>query len=370
MQNIQRFNRRSILTVCATSLFLSAQSRTFAAQNFPLADAHSHLGFVNRTLRQAELINQAKESGLSLISWCIVPDAPWLKQTASGIIQSGSPGRGQIASQFTERLTRVKEYLSDNSIQAAFKKSDIDAALSGQLRVVLASEGADFTEGDIVKLTEAYQLGLRHTQLVHYIESSLGDLQTIAPKNGGLTQFGQSVIKECNELGILVDLAHCDASTVEVALETSSKPMIWSHGWYANTQGKHNDPHGVLSRRMSWTLAKKIADKGGVLGLWSLGVTDRSLQQYPEHQYPISVDPSRRMITYASGIAKMVKELGADHVCFGTDMEGVGPAGVINYYRELRKVTDLLSDQGLSDSEIMKVCIGNYARVLKDSMSS
>ena len=55
---------------------------------------------------------------------------------------------------------------------------------------------------------------------------------------------------------------------------------------------------------------------------------------------------------------------------FGTDIEGVGPIGVVNHYRELRQVVDLLSDAGLSDAEVFKVCIGNYARVLKTAMNT
>lgn len=360
-------NRRSLVISLTAALANGISSNTHAATDrIPLADAHSHLGLVTRTLRQAEFIEQSKESGLSLISWCIVPDAPWLKFTSTGIVQNGSPWKGQVAFEFNKRLTEVKEYLLDKNIKIALNSDDVDAALAGDPRVILASEGADFAEGDLSKIAEAHKAGLRHTQLVHYIESDLGDLQTIAPKHGGLTAFGKSVIQECNKLGILVDLAHCDSKTVENAIQVSVKPLIWSHGWYSETQGKFNDPHGVLSRRMSWKLAKNIADKKGVIGLWSLGVGDKTLQQYPE--YPISAGPNRRLATYASGMAQMVKELGADHVCFGTDMEGVGPTGVVNYYRELRQVADLLSETGMSDADVFKVCIGNYARVLKSAM--
>jgi membrane dipeptidase len=339
-----------------------------APQQPPLADAHSHLGLVQRNIKQADFLTQAKESGLTLMSWCIVPDGPWLRATNTGIVQVSRPSPGQVSFEFNKQLAVVKNYLAENNIKVALSKEDIDAALAGEIRVVLASEAADFVEGDLAKLSEAHRLGLRHTQLVHYIESDIGDLQTIAPRHGGLTPLGQSVIETCNRLGLLVDLAHCDSKTVTQALEVSSKPMIWSHGWVAPTQGKHDDWIGILARRISWDLAKKMTEKGGVIGLWSLGITDGSLAKYPE--YPIAIDPQRRFKTYAAGIAQMVKELGADHVCFGTDMEGVGPIGVVNYYKELRQVADLLSGAGLSDADVFKVCIGNYARVLKQSMQT
>jgi membrane dipeptidase len=358
--------RKVIQLACGASLASLVPTAQAASDQVPLADAHSHLGLIQRTLRQADFLTQAKESGLSLISWCIVPDGPWLKQTNTGIVQASRPGSGQVSVEFKKQLAAVKGYLADNNIKIALTQSDVDAAMSGEIRVVLSSEAADFVEGDLNKLAEAQSLGLRHTQLVHYIESDLGDLQTIAPRHGGWTSLGESVIKECNRLGILVDLAHCDLSTVNRALDVSSRPMIWSHGWVAPTQGRPDDWIGILSRRISWDLAKKITNKGGVIGLWSVGITDASLSKYPE--YPIAIDPQRRLKSYAQGMAQMVKELGADHVCFGTDMEGVGPIGVVNYYKDLRQVANLLSDAGLNDVEIQKVCIGNYARVLKQSL--
>ncbi len=361
--------RRTFLEFSSSALGLGLASIANASPNqVPLADAHSHLVLVQRTIGQADFLTQAKESGLSLMSWCIVPDGPWLRATSTGIVQTSRPSPGQVSFEFNKQLSLVKNYLSENNIKIALSKSDIDAALAGEIRVVLASEAADFVEGDLNKLSEAYRLGLRHTQLVHYIESDIGDLQTLAPRHGGLTPLGKSVIAECNRLGVVVDLAHCDLKTVTQALEVSSKPMIWSHGWVAPTQGKHDDWIGILARRISWDLAKKMTHKGGVIGLWSVGITDGSLAKYPE--YPIAINPQRRLKTYATGIAQMVKELGSDHVCFGTDMEGVGPIGVVNYYKELRQVANLLSDVGLSDSEIFKVCIGNYARVLKQSMQA
>jgi membrane dipeptidase len=360
--------RRTLLSLIAASSAIGFPTVKANSQDVPLADAHSHLGLIQRNFRQADFIRQAQESRLSLMSWCVVPDGPWLKVTSGGIVQFTNPSRGQVSSEFKKKLSEVKSYLSDNKIKVALVKQDIDDAMLGEIRVVLASEGTDFVEGELTKLADAYAIGLRHTQLVHYIKSELGDLQTIAPKNGGLTAMGKSVIQECNRLGILMDLSHCDATTVVQALEASSRPMIWSHGWVAPTQGKYDDSPGALARRISWDLARRMTEKGGVIGLWSLGISDAALEKYPE--YPIAIDPNKRYKSYAAGIAEMVRELGADHVCFGTDMEGLGPISVVNHYKDLRKVANLLSDVGLSDGDIFKVCIGNYARVLKASMTS
>lgn len=359
------WNRRQTLGLLASCLTLPSVGK--AQNTYPLADVHSHLGLVQRTITRSDFLEQAQEARLGLMAWCVVPDGPWLKSTSSGIEQRSEPGRGQLAFEFNKKIGDIKSYLQDKKIPYVTTANDVDEAMTGKSFVVLSSEGADFLEGQLEDLAKAHAQGLRHLQLVHYIRSPIGDLQTIAPRFGGLTPLGKSLVAECNKLGILIDLAHSDAMSVEQAVEISQKPMIWSHGWVSMTQGRHDDRFGVLARRLAMSNAKKITDKGGIIGLWSLGISEGWRAQYPE--YPIALDPNKRFKTYAEGIAKMVKELGADHVCFGTDIEGVGPNGVVNYYRELRLVANLLSDSGLSDTEIQKVCIGNYARVLKAAMA-
>jgi membrane dipeptidase len=359
------WNRRQTLGLLASCLTLPSVGK--AQNTYPLADVHSHLGLVQRTISRSDFLEQAQEARLGLMAWCVVPDGPWLKSTSSGIEQRSEPGRGQLAFEFNKKIGDIKSYLQDKKIPYVTTANDVDEAMTGKSFVVLSSEGADFLEGQLEDLAKAHAQGLRHLQLVHYIRSPIGDLQTIAPRFGGLTPLGKSLVAECNKLGILIDLAHSDAMSVEQAVEISQKPMIWSHGWVSMTQGRHDDRFGVLARQLAMSNAKKITDKGGIIGLWSLGISEGWRAQYPE--YPIALDTNKRFKTYAEGIAKMVKELGADHVCFGTDIEGVGPNGVVNYYRELRLVANLLSDSGLSDTEIQKVCIGNYARVLKAAMA-
>ena len=69
-----------------------------------------------------------------------------------------------------------------------------------------------------------------HLQLVHYRVSELGDISTERPQHGGLTPFGKDVLRACNRLGMLVDVAHCTSEGIEQALSLSSKPMVYSHG--------------------------------------------------------------------------------------------------------------------------------------------
>ena len=66
-------------------------------------------------------------------------------------------------------------------------------------------------------------------QLVHYTPNDIGDFQTGAVVHGGLTPFGAEVIRACNRLGVVVDVAHATADTVKQAVKVASKPLLLSH---------------------------------------------------------------------------------------------------------------------------------------------
>lgn len=80
-------------------------------------------------------------------------------------------------------------------------------------------------------MEEAYNRGLRHFGLLHDSDATLplGDVYTNAPRYGGLTAFGASVIKECNRLGMVVDLAHASLQTTQAALKATNRAVIISH---------------------------------------------------------------------------------------------------------------------------------------------
>lgn len=81
-------------------------------------------------------------------------------------------------------------------------------------------------------MEEVYKRGVRHLQLLHErddLVSPLGDTNTARAHLGGLTAFGADVVKECNRLGILVDLAHASHETVLGALKVATQPLIISH---------------------------------------------------------------------------------------------------------------------------------------------
>ncbi len=72
--------------------------------------------------------------------------------------------------------------------------------------------------------------------------------------------------------------------------------------------------------------------------------------------------------SYASEIIRMVNLLGADHVMFGSDQDGLPQGAVINQLSDLRKVVEALSKKGLEEKVVRAVAFENYARCIKSAM--
>jgi len=144
---------------------------------------------------------------------------------------------------FQQGLTAIDGLIGKDGLTRAMNLKDLKAAHhEGQPAIVQSIEGAHFLEGHLERVEEVYQRGLRHLQLLHDEGDKvkpLGDIYTEPPRLGGLTPFGASVVKECNRLGIVVDLAHASHETVLGALKVSTQPVIVSHTSFDQRTGKN-----------------------------------------------------------------------------------------------------------------------------------
>ncbi len=353
-------NRRQALK--ATLAFLAAGPLAARAQQSPrIADAHSHYGLISRQIADRDLAKDMREHGVALVAWKLVADGRWIRGTNTGIEQHRVPSPGELALYFDDAFARMRAYIATNKLRTVLARADVDACVAGDAGIVLASEGADFLEGRVENLDAVYDKGLRHLQFVHYIRSPVGDFQTASPQHNGLSEMGKRLVEACNAKGVLVDLAHSTLPSVDQALEISSAPLIWSHSWVDGDGGNWQDRFGFLRRRLSLAHAKKIADRGGMVGLWALGLSR------PGYGWSVT---ARSMSAYAQELANLVDRIGADHVGFGTDIEGVGADWAVNDYGHVRRVVQYLEELKLPASTIERVAYANYARVLKAALRS
>ncbi|MGE0499240.1 MAG: dipeptidase [Ramlibacter sp.] len=320
-----------------------------------LADMHSHYGMFLPRPFGLDLGRHLRDNGVALMAWAVVDDRPWI--AASGrLTQVAQPQPGEIWAQWQALMKDYAGRLQKWKVPLALTPADLDAALAGEPHVVLACESANFLEGQPERLAQAHAMGVRHMQLVHYIHSPLGDHQTAEPAHARLTPLGARVVAECRRLGMVVDLAHSTAAVVDGALDASDAAVVWSHSWISPSGGAPADA-GYLARSLPLAQARKIAARGGAIGLWCLRLGN-------DPGYPVN---SKR--TYADEIMRMCDLVGPEHVAFGTDMEGVWPNRMMNDYEDLRDVADNLAQRGLPEAVLHNVFLGNYARIVRQAMN-
>lgn len=218
--------------------------------------------------------------------------------------------RGEPFERFKNGTASLDRVLEQNRMKRALSANDVRSAHQhGQPIVIQALEGAHFLEGHIERLDFAFQRGLRVLGLLHDSDAStpLGDVYTNPPRFGGLTAFGAEVVKRCNRLGILVDLAHANMQTTEMALKVATRPAVISHTGLDWRVGSNERMAQMMKPRLiSKPHAKLMADHGGLVGVWT-HLADTPLE-------------------YAQNLRALADLIGVDHVCLGTDTKLTPPA--------------------------------------------
>lgn len=349
-------SRRHVLQAAIAFLAPFPFAARAQQQRVRIADMHSHYGMITKKMAESGLAEDMRSQRIALVAWKLVADARWIRRTSTGYEQVREPAPGDLAKFFNVGLGRMKSYIAERNLKTVLTRADVDACITGECGIVLASEGADFLEGRVENLDAAYEKGLRHLQLVYYIQTPVGDFQTTVPVHNGLSDMGKRLVEACNAKGVLIDLAHSTAPAIDQALEITKAPLIWSHGWVDRDGGSWQDQYGYQRRRLSLAQAKKIAARGGVIGLWGLALSR------PVAGWTVSPGNTR---AYAKELANLVDKIGADHVALGTDIEGVGPNWAVDNYGHVRSVVDHLQEMKLGASVVERLAYGNYARVLK-----
>ena len=312
------------------------------------ADMHSHLGFKLEWGLRAQM----EKGGMLLAAEKITPDTLLIQRLSNklGITRQAKPG--ELRRNYEGMLERRRARMRQENLPAVDSVAALDKALAArEPALILAVEGADFLEGDLGYVEKLRQDGIVHVQLVHYYGwSGIGDIATEQPMHQGLTAFGKDLVRACNRLGMLVDVAHCSHPAMEQALELSTRPIVYSHGHVTAAMPNYSQ-NGSMARAISLPLAKAIAAKGGVIGIWPDGYT------------------YARLPVMADAIARTAEQLGAAHVGIGSDMHGLIRT-VVTDYADFAALEEELGKRGLKPGEVEGIMGANYIRVLRGAMKS
>jgi len=267
-----------------------------------------------------------------------------------------------------EMIAQVYRQMDKHSASALLVRSvdDIHAAkAAGKTGFILGFQDTN-PIADKLHLLRAYrELGVRIIQLTYNFENRVG-FGCQASDDKGLTAFGQQVVAEMNQLGLLIDLSHCGPRTTLDAIEQSAKPVAITH---ANAASQFPHP-----RNKSDEAIKACAARGGVIGALSFAAMLTP-------NLPATVDD------YANAIDYLVQMVGVDHVGLGPDfMEEMPqevaavvlaglPVDVVNFMQsippvqgfasaaEMPNVTAALLARGYSAADTQKIMGGNWLRL-------
>jgi membrane dipeptidase len=260
------------------------------------------------------------------------------------------------------------------------------ARQAGRIASLIGVEGGHSINSSLGVLRMLYALGARYLTLTHFHNTPWADSATDVPAVGGLSDFGREVVRECNRLGLLVDLSHVADTTMHAALDVSVAPAFFSHS-NARSLCEHarNVPDDVLTRVRDsngivmltfvpgflredcreWIDAL-IAEYGRLSAEFGEGTPGYAagVQTWREAnpRPPCGIADVADHIEYVRAVA------GVDHVGLGGDFDGVaatpdGLSGVDCYPALLAE----LADRGWSDAELAKLTWHNAIRVLRDT---
>jgi len=237
----------------------------------------------------------------------------------------------------------------------------------GRIAFLITMEGVEPLGTDLNQLRVFYELGVRSIGLTHARTNSAGHGGIFAVSGSpreGLTGFGREVVRECETLGVIIDLAHINPAGFGEILSITTKPPIVSH---TNIRRYYD-----IERNISDEQIKMIGGRGGVIGVNSILVSPR--------------EEESTMDRYVDHIEHVANLIGIDGVGIGFDFfEFIYQQWPESRQKELaakitnphfipgltnhshaQNLTRRLIERGFSDVDIEKILRGNWLKIFKE----
>ena len=259
---------------------------------------------------------------------------------------------------------------------------------SGRVASMIGIEGGHQINDSLPVLRQMFDLGARYMTLTHVLDTDWADAATDVPVHHGLTTFGETVVREMNRLGMLVDLSHVSPDTMRAALAVAEAPVIFSHSAArALVDHPRNVPDDILplvarnggvvmvnfcpcyvsAERNRWEAeraAEQARNNSPPYGGLYIGQPERAAAALAawDQAHP---KPVVTLAQVADHIEHIRRVAGVDHVGLGSDFDGIpdAPAGLEAVDRYPALLEELMR-RGWSDAEVAKVAGENVLRVM------
>ena len=260
------------------------------------------------------------------------------------------PRHGMVnALVFYEILMREVEAIDD--LILVTRADDIRRTVrEGKVGMFFDCNCVQMIADSVEMLSILYRLGYRQMLMARFSRNLCVDSWVQARTKGGLTPFGEAVVKELNRLGMLIDLSHTNDEGFWDVLAASEQPVICSH---SNARAVCSHPRNLTDDQI-----KALAAKGGVIGLMCVFIGPG--RQYHDRTSWVVDDP--RFQLWLDHVDHMKALVGPDHMGWGSD----GYLTMVGSPTELPKITEGLLRRGHSEADIRKFWGENYLRVFEE----
>ena len=355
------------------STFLSAQDFTSRARAIhkqtPVIDGHNDYPWALRDLDPGKDFSKAD---ISKPTPKLMTDIPRLRQGGlSGqfwSVYTPSTMMGKEATRVTlEQIDTVHRMTKrwPETFQMAHTAAEVEQAIkAGKIASMIGMEGGHSIDDSLGTLRMFYALGARYMTLTHNGNLRWADAAADKPAVGGLSKFGEEVVREMNRLGMLVDLSHVSPDTMADALRVTEAPVIFSH---SSARAICNVPRNVPDN-----ILQLVAKNGGIVmvtfvpGFISQAVADFDAK--PEAERKGQTAPPATLAQVADHIDHIRKVAGIDHIGLGGDFDGI--TQTIVGLEDVSKYPDLTAEllkRGYKDDDVKKILGLNVLRVMRQA---
>jgi membrane dipeptidase len=293
---------------------------------------------------------------------CFVPpdilESDWqIVETDDGWeVPYADPVEQPYAREFTDALiARLHGLEDEGAVRIARATADLEASLSdGVIAAILHLEGAEAIDRDLTALPGLYDAGVRSVGLVWSRPNAFAQgvpfrFPSTPDAGPGLTDAGRRLVRACNELGILVDLAHLNERGFFDVAEISEAPLVASH-----TAAHALTP---TARNITDAQIDAIGDSDGLVGV-ILNVTDLREDAHGDR-------PDMPLSRWVAHVDHIAERIGVEHVALGSDYDGARMPDAAPDVAALPRLLGALRDAGWDDEALRAFAHGNWLRVLR-----
>lgn len=296
-----------------------------------------------------ETLNDFAKNGFNLISLAMSTDNTTLEASIKFIAHV---------------RTKIKQH-ADKYILVETGEDIIRAKIQNKLGITFLLQGPNPLDKNLDMLEVYSKLGVKSIILAYNIRNAFAD-GCIEKKDSGLSRLGQQLIKQMNNLGLIIDCSHTSYRSSMEAIDLSEHPVIYSH---SNVYNLHPHPRNLKDDQI-----RAIANNGGVIGLNGnaglLGEKVATVKKFVEH------------IDY---IAQLI---GPDYISLGTDQiyfpelfnnymhkqsifyssdyqKGIDPTNLTCIKpNQIIEIVELLIGMGYTDADITGILGNNYLNII------